>query len=164
MPNHVDMDLVVSGDVESLNAFIAFAKQGEGILSADKFIPYPNEYKLMDVRATTARLGGDYSVNDGFNSGGYEWCVSNWGTKWGIYDANLVASKLEGKKGKLQYVCQSAWSPPLPVILAMSDKFPTLKFSLKYYECGAQFKGTYIAKANQTVKNEQSHYSGNRGG
>jgi hypothetical protein len=164
MPNHVDMDLVVSGDTESLHAFIAFAKEGESILSANKFIPYPNKYRLMDMRAETAKQCGDLYMKDGFNSGGYEWCVSNWGTKWGIYGANLVGTNLKDKKGKLEYACQSAWEPPLPVIIAMSKEFPTLKFSLKYYEHGMGFKGTYVAKAGSILKETTSKYSGNRGG
>jgi hypothetical protein len=166
VPNHVDMDLTVTGDVDSLRSFEDFAQDKNNVLSADKFIPYPDEYKKMDEIAEVARnqTPPNYSIKDGFNSGGYEWCVKNWGTKWGIYSTELLSSKLEGKKGNLKYNCQSAWSPPKPVIVAMSSKFPTLKFSLKYYERGCAYKGTFVVVNGEVQKDETSDYRGNRGG
>ena len=93
MPNHVDQDLYVTGDVESLKSFLEFAKEDDKILSANKFIPYPDEYLIMDKIAAEKRVKGDYMAKDGFNSGGYQWCLQNWGTKWGIYDARIEAQK-----------------------------------------------------------------------
>lgn len=172
MPNHVDMDLKVTGNVESLRAFLDFAQEEDNLLSANKFIPYPEEYKKADEETKKIRkecqANGDWSkytgVKDGFNSGGYEWCCKNWGTKWGIYSTELLTCKLEGKKGNLMYNCQSAWSPPLPVITAMSQKFPALKFTLKYYERGCAFKGVFVVAGGETLKESTSSYSGSRGG
>jgi len=164
MPNHVDQDLYVTGDVESLKSFLEFSKEDDKLLSANKFIPYPDEYTVLDKIAEEQRLKGNYSAKDGFNSGGYEWCCNNWGTKWGIYDASILSQKLEGKKGRLKITFQSAWSPPLPVILAMSKKFESLKFKLKYYEMGMGFKGTYIAEKGEVLEDSDAKYNGNRGG
>jgi len=166
MPNHVDQDLWVTGPTEALKEFLEFAKEGEAILSANKFIPYPEKYMVMDKEAEVSRKKDppDYSVKDGFNSGGYEWCVQNWGTKWGIYDAAMIGSKLEGKTGHLKFRFNSAWSPPTPVILAMSEKFHSLHFKLKYYESGMQYQGIYIAQANQVLEESDGAYKGGRGG
>jgi len=168
MPNHVDQDLYVTGDVASLKSFMEFAcedRNGEELLlSANKFIPYPNEYLIMDTVAEEKRLKGDYTVKDGFNSGGYHWCINNWGTKWGIYSTRFLSQKLGGKRGRLKYTFQSAWSPPLPVILAMSKKFESLKFKLNYYESGMGFKGIYIAEGGQVIEDAECKYRGNRGG
>lgn len=169
MPNHVDMDFWVKGNVEELNKFAEFAKENyngqELLLSANKFIPYPKQYRELDELAQKERSAGTGNwITDGFNSGGYEWCCNNWGTKWGIYDAAIVKQKLSGKVGYIKYNCFSAWSPPIPVILAMSEKFPTLEFKLNYYECGAQYKGQVVAKEGKVVHDEESSYKGRRGG
>jgi hypothetical protein len=169
MPNHVDQDLWVTGPVVTLNEFKEFAHEGSGdmeyILSANKFIPYPKLYKDKDELSEEARKNGSY-IPDGFNSGGYEWCCHHWGTKWGIYSANLTIPKSFGKskKSKLFYTFQSAWSPAKIIVHAMSKQFPTLNFKLKYYEMGCQFKGTYIVEAGNVLEETQSKYTGRRGG
>lgn len=164
MPNHVDMDLTIRGDSNMLKQFMEFAREGENLLSANNFIPYPEKYRTLDEQAEEARKNGDYSFKDGFNSGGYEWCVNNWGTKWGIYRTELLEENLSDTKGKLVYNCNSAWSPPTPVIMAMSNKFPALRFTLKYYERGCGFKGTFIVKGGKVLREDSSNYRGRRGG
>ena len=178
MPNHVDIDLKVSGEVEALKAFASFAQESSKhddekiiLLSANKFIPYPKEYADADKAAyeweknKTPESDWKDRPKDGFNSGGYEWRLKNWGTKWGIYDAHMVNSKLDAKKGWLKYNCNSAWSPPNQVIEAMGKKFPTLKFSMKYYESGMGFKGTFVMERGEVVKDEYTEgYKGRRGG
>jgi hypothetical protein len=172
MPNHVEQDLVVTGNPETLKEFILFAQEDDMILSANKFIPYPKEYKdrdeegarLRDECAATKDWSKYTGYKDGFNSGGYQWCLQNWGTKWGIYNVKLLTEKLTGKKGKLKYTCESAWSPAIPIITAMSQKFPTLHFEMKYFEGGMQFKGHYIVQGGEILKNEEAKYTGRRGG
>lgn len=164
MPNHVEMDISVSGPVNDLLQSKEFSRDGEALLSADKFIPYPDKFKTLDKQAEEERKNGNYSFRDGFNSGGYEWCIENWGTKWGIYDTEMVGEKLGKKVGTIKYSAQSAWSPPLKVIKAMSDKFPTLKISVKYFECGAGYKGVFVVKGGEIITNTEAKYSGRRGG
>jgi hypothetical protein len=171
MPNHVDQDLWVSGDVATIREFIEFAQEtvdesGPVLLSANKFLPYPEEYRILDEQGKVERAKGNYTFRDGFNSGGYEWCKRVWGTKWGCYDATLSVPTTFGKrkKGTVFYTFRSAWSPAVKIIMAMSEKFPTLKFKLKYYECGMGFKGEYIVCGGQVLKDESGKYSGRRGG
>lgn len=164
MPNHVDHDLIIIGNVSSLKEFTIFAKEEDHLLSANKFIPYPKEYSVMDDKAKEVRKNGDYSVKDGFNSGGYEWCIANWGTKWGIYNASIKSQKLNSKSGRIKYNFNSAWSPAYKIILAMSKKFKTLTFDMKYYECGMQYKGHYVVKNGEVIKDTDEKYTGSRGG
>ena len=169
MPNHVSQDLWVRGPLKDLEEFKEFAKEerhgNDLLLSANKFIPYPDKYQTADDRADAARKKGDYSVKDGYNAGGYQWCIQNWGTKWGIYGCSLVReNKTSKNKGYVRYYFESAWSPATKIIHAMSEKFPTLHFKLKYYECGMQFKGTYEVSAGVICADETSSYTGNRGG
>jgi hypothetical protein len=164
MPNHVDQDLIITGSSETLKEFMAFAEEKECLLSANKFIPYPEEFSRLDEISEVERKKGNYLVKDGFNSGGYQWCVQNWGTKWGIYQDSIKSKKLDNKNGRLKYNFQSAWAPALKIIDAMGKKFPDLTFDLKYFERGMQFKGHYIVKGDEVVKNKESKYSGRRGG
>ena len=172
MPNHCEQDLWVSGPKTELNKFVEYSKtldDGFGtshVLDHNKFIPYPEHFKQMDIAADEARnnmkAGAPFVlVKDGFNSGGYEWCRENWGTKWGIYDEKLVYHK----SNKARYSFQSAWSPASKIILAMSKHFPTLTFLLKYYECGAAYKGVYEVKGGEVIQDiVDNNYHGNRGG
>ncbi len=164
MPNHVDQDLVITGDAETLKEFVEFAQEGESLLSVNKFIPYPEEYAKLDAEAEIERKNGNYMAKDGFNAGGYEWCCKNWGTKWGIYNASIKSQKIGKKVGRVKYNCESAWSPAVKIVLAMSKKFPTLTFDMKYYECGMQFKGQFIAKGGEVQVNTEEKYTGRRGG
>lgn len=167
MPNHVDQDLFIRGNVNDLTLFIELAKDKkdkEEVISADSFLPYPEEFAKLDDEAYAARMLGDYSVKDGFNHGGYEWCCKHWGTKWGIYSSSLKSCKSDDNVGKLKYNFQSAWEPAILIIDAMSKQFPKLTFKLKYYERGRGFKGIYKIKNSVMLTNIQLEYSGKRGG
>lgn len=183
MPNHVDQDLYVAGDPETIKAFQEFSKEmierktysnGEVesvkteclLLSAHNYIPYPEKYLQMDKEAEIERSKGNFSVKDGFNSGGYEWCCKNWGTKWGIYDC-VLESEGESSPGVvvLKYNFMSAWSPVIPVIKAMSEKFPTLHFMLGYFEAGMGFSGMIeFRNGESSGEKHNNHYKGDRGG
>lgn len=143
MPNHCANILRVVGPQDELVAFRVFArgkgpawdgKAGERDLELDlhKFVPIPDD--VLNAKKN--------NHSDAYNSGGYEWCVANWGTKWGVYD---VESKLVS--GELRYDFMTAWSPfNLETLEAMSGKFPALKFEMKYGEGGSGFAGIMTAE------------------
>jgi hypothetical protein len=62
------------------------------------------------------------------------------------------------------YQFDTAWSPPLPVIQAASNKFLAVRLTLRYYEGGCGFKGILVCKAGQVLRNECGEYRGRRGG
>ena len=105
-------------------------------------------------------------MKDGFNSGGYDWCLQNWGTKWGICDSEKQEEYgWEGKEDKeVMYKFQTAWSPPNPIILRMSKLFPDLEFEMRYFEGGGGFNGIYRCKNGEVQRDEQGDYFGDRGG
>lgn len=137
------------GTEEDVNAVMEFVNDGEDIISANKVIPYPDNFKKMDEEHY-ARYGhwgkqtpeqianvkqdtenGTYT-KDGYNRGGYDWCVDNWGTKWGFYDATVSEiQQMHDGKFILEYYVQTAWAPALPVMIALSEKFPNVV--IKYY-------------------------------
>jgi hypothetical protein len=160
MPNHVDCDLRINGKRADIEEFLTFAKTDKKLIDENKFIPYPEVFTKKDAEAREARAAGNYDIKDGYNSGGYEWCRDHWGTKWGMYDHSDV--KLMARSAKVSF--QTAWSPPKPIVKKMGEMFPKLKFTLRYYECGSQFKGVLIVKDGQVEVDESSKYFGNRGG
>ena len=97
---------------------------------------------------------------DGFNSGGYEWCVNNWGTKWPPSDLVL----LKNSPTHLLYQFETAWSPPVPVVEAYSKKYPELTFKLRYYEAGMGYQGRLTVKAGNVSDQWNGDYRGTLGG
>jgi hypothetical protein len=168
MPNHCDCDLSISGDPAIIDSLLERYK-GEVPLDANKIIPYPKHFAEADRLWSEAheqnkngKLPWDevVKIKDGYNNGGYEWCVMNWGTKWGMYDF----TDLIRKPRSVFLSFQSAWSPPYPLIKKMSEHFPDLTFTMKYFESGMQFKGTYKVKAGIVIVDESTSYQGTRGG
>ena len=120
MPNWCENELTISGpDVQKvLNAIRSEAHDDEDarLLDFDKIIPYPEPYRALDQRAHEYQeklraidkndpdqqskleaLAAEYDaepgapwIKDGFNSGGYEWCCDQWGTKWNATHVTLT--------------------------------------------------------------------------
>jgi hypothetical protein len=182
MPNHVENDLTIKGTREQLENFKAKMNntnwQGDKVLlNEDVLIPYPQHFKDMDNLAREwykkNAIDGVYlgklkeGVNpndrpkDGFNSGGYEWCIKNWGTKWGFYDVSITKET----DTSITYTFKTAWSPSIPLIHKMGIMFKDLDITLRYYERGMEFKGVYhIWNGGSCISTTQSPYKGTRGG
>jgi len=182
MPNHCENDLHISGekaDVDKLLAFIGADKE-KTEFDFSKIIPYPERFEQMDREmkeaqetpegreAYKAKWG---TASDGFNSGGYEWRIREWGTKWGAYD--VARRDYEG----VVLTFQTAWSPPFPVIVALAKMFPTVHLSLEYFEQGAAFAGGFQCvpkddwydekepwEAGKVTDEWKAKYLGTRGG
>lgn len=181
MPNWCEGDLTIWGSCKRLFEFKKFADDNGKVLTMEKFIPYPESFKVKDRQAEIfnketeqMRLAGEDVSNrdyqkDGFNSGGYEWCISNRGTKWDFVnpwydeDHSEIVENLE-QDGTIVYHFDTAWSPPLPVILKMSEMFQGLEFELRYFEAGMSFNGLYRCKDGQVLYDETGNYYGSRGG
>lgn len=182
MPNHCENDLYVSGKRADLNKFKEFCKGESTVFDFNKFIPYPEEFTKKDREAQSisdafknmskgaCRMWLDvhgyidvmkpYDVKDGFNSGGYEWCVKHWKTKWTAYQDSIKTDK----GNRLTITFQTAWSPPIPIVEKASEMFPLLEFTLKYFERGGAFQGVYKIKDGTILEDSSREYKGNRGG
>jgi len=90
----------------------------------------------------------------------YEWCIQNYGTKWGDYE---TTQEWDGDTLVLHF--RTAWSPPLVAMKHISAKWTDLTFEIAYFEQGAGFQGsaTYAggAELNAVRTND---YEGDRGG
>ena len=183
MPNWCECDLYISGPPEDLQIFKEWARadNGEEALSPDNFIPYPEEFagkdrfveKKRDILAKIRKViwampraftmnawdAAGFNEEDGYNSGGYEWCLAHWGTKWPPYQTHL-----ENDNGdELVYKFECAWSPCVGIILAMGQEFTTLRFDLRYFESGAGFNGKFVIEDGEVDYDECGKYFGRRG-
>ena len=89
----------------------------------------------------------------------YDWSVENWGTKW-----NASVGTREERRTSFLLTFDTAWSPPTPIVKALSEKYPNNKFSLRYYEGGMGYKGHFAMKGGKIVADEYGKYRGRRGG
>lgn len=179
MPNWCDCELTIQGPREQvdaavtrmekkdLNDFDDEAFEDDGVFDFNRLIPYPERFKgpgSPALRREWKRRHGREGY-DGYNMGGYEWCCANWGTKWPASDVERTdqPSRAKGQR-KVHYAFQTAWSPPLPVAAKLSEEYPELKVTLRYWEGGNGFKGVSQFRGGECVRETNSSYSGSRGG
>lgn len=137
MPNHCHNDLYIEGPANEVDALLALigADQTPPQFDFDVLIPYPAHWAKLDKDMESLGYKGfedryGKGAKDGFNSGGYEWCIENWGTKWGAYD--VARRDYDGKC----ITFQTAWSPPRPIIVALAKRFPTCSLHFEFFERG----------------------------
>jgi hypothetical protein len=186
MPNWCENDLWVYGPKKELERLRQFMKGDDGNLDYNKFIPYPRKFDDITEKATIkcvreiepetkdmtddevrvyVRISGRSLKelagwrNEGYNSGGCDWCIKNWGTKWNASNTTVVT-----RARSLFVMFTSPWSPPSPVIKKMGKMFPTLRFIHKYYEQGMAFRGVVEIKRGHVIRDESTEYHGHRGG
>jgi len=165
---------------EELQKFKEFAKSGteseERVIDFNKFVPYPTNFEEQDAvsqkreeernKAIEEGMSREEAykkypcIKDGFNDGGYNWRIENWGTKWNSCYPELV----EETEDELNYEFRTAWGPPEPVVKKMGEMFPLLDFDLRYFEMGAAFNGILRIEQGEITQEEEGKYFGNRGG
>ena len=67
----------------------------------------------------------------------YDWSVTKWGTKWNGGEVDVES--LEPESFTIHF--STAWSPPVPVIEAMCERFPEIDAEMSYAETGCWFAG-----------------------
>lgn len=160
MPNWVFSQLIIEGDNDEIKDLIEYSKGKDwensdvDELSAAKYIPIPADvfkgicldcgYESAEINSSNKVCPKCNSTNtkDWYNNKGYDWCINNWGTKWGFVHPTLEALD----DGYAQYSFDTAWSTILPVIKAMSEKYTKLKFKYTVNEESGLFCGYYIIK------------------
>ena len=70
----------------------------------------------------------------------YDWACDKWGTKW-----NCSSTQIDNEEDNyLNFSFNTAWSPPMPILYALSEKYPLLRFDTEYEEEGVGFAGRLI--------------------
>lgn len=182
MPNWCENDLTIRGHAIDIEAVLQFVRSGDeaedkSLFSFERIVAMPPE--LHGIQTGAIRINGELvtewrTIGDenvpvdteelqrryGATSW-YEWNTANWGTKWPATDVEV-----EYRSGDERAVIHfsTAWSPPVPVVTKLAEKFPQLDFDLRYYEGGAAFKGRLQLKGGRVVHDSTGPYHGSRGG
>ena len=89
----------------------------------------------------------DETLKGSYSGDGYDAEIRLWGCKWGACYAEL-----EEDSGRLQYSFDTAWSPPIPLLLAASDRFPELTFDLQYEDSNVDMFGRIEVRNGNVVR------------
>lgn len=162
MPNHCHNRLWVFGPKDQMNEFMtrleANKKENGEYQILETFYPCP-----ADLTSTTASFGTakdeehqaqmDENIRKYGARDWYQWCINNWGTKWGDYETYLNTEDV----GQPYFSFTSAWSPPVDGFVTISDLFPELEFVHYYSEEGMGFYGLAVYK-NGAVNDDCRNY------
>ena len=85
----------------------------------------------------------------------YNWNVKNWGTKWNCGEVWHDRDDDSPVEGKTSYNFETAWSPAVPVIHALSGLFPTLSIAHRYCEGGMGFAGEVMYHAGNEILRQE---------
>jgi len=147
MPNWCENDLKITGTREEVEAFLAFAKGEDSDFDFRRFIPEPDRSD-----------GGDSDIDV------WAWRIANWGTKWPAISVDAGEHRVYKVSAEVTLHFNTAWSPPIPVVLAASLRFPRREIELRYFECGVGFHGIFRAESGQVLDARCVEYFGGRGG
>lgn len=75
----------------------------------------------------------------------YRWSVQNWGTKWNAYDA--IEGKVDKQGRRAFWRFQTAWSPPIPGLMSICERFG-VSCCVGYVDEGGGFSGWTLLDEN----------------
>lgn len=127
MPNYCDNYLTIDGNPDTRNKILTLLKSDESCFDFEKVIPMPENIYRGGVGAEEKEIYGENNW--------YDWSIKNWGTKWNSVDAEVHYNEI---------YFQTAWSPCDPVIAALAEKFPSMRFTYTFTEPGMAFCGKRV--------------------
>lgn len=167
MPNHTSQVLYLNGPLDSCQRVRELVTTDNGEFDANAVIPMPEELRAVHMGArtidgemcrkwvetpgddgeivyipVTRSMSMEWTRKYGADNW-YSWACANWGTKWGIYDADW--------RSDTEVFFMSAWSPACPVIDALSEMFQDIEFTLEYADEGGGFLGSSVFVAGEAV-------------
>lgn len=154
MPNWCANDLTIKGKPKMLNKLL------KTIETTASEVSEARDTTMFDFNKIIPR---PESENDNW----YNWNTSNWGTKWNACDVGFITDgdwsetydESSWESGELIIQFNTAWSPPVPVIEALSKQFPSVKITHKFTEEGMGFYGTYIYRKGMIEVEAQGEFT-----
>jgi len=129
MPNHVKTIVRMTGDLGQIKklkeeCFKNIENPTEygptRRFDFETIIPMPENIFRGDIGKKEQELYGENNW--------YDWSISNWGTKWNAYDLAEVGQRI--------FIINTAWSYPHKIFRALSEKYPHVKFHIRYADEG----------------------------
>jgi len=148
MPNWCDNTISISGPAEKLSPIYTKLNEDDSTGLCEILHPMPKD-------TFTGNLGQkerEQCAKDGVPNW-YDWCTSNWGTKWDTCDGDWQYEDAGDGQAILTGSFQTAWAPPMGVYEHSADAHPDLHIEAMYYEPGCAFAGMW-----NTIDGED-HYS-----
>jgi hypothetical protein len=130
MPNWCENRLKAEGERKNLEAFLS-----------ECFSMNEHERKTLDFEKIVPL--GD-TGDDWYNKQ-----CDNWGTKWNVTDCNI-----DNEDTSISIWFETAWSPPIPLLEALTKKYTALSFTLEYSEGGMGFKGLFEGQRGEVIRND----------
>ena len=106
-----------------------------------------NQPKLLDMGMRSVQGYMEHGA-----LGWYDWSCANWGTKWDAYDIDFERDS----DGRLIYVFDTAWSPPVPIVEELMEIFPGIAIEHRYFDEGHCFWGITVYSAYGSVEEYDS--------
>lgn len=116
---------VKPGGKKSVASFNEMLDVLDGCIGFNQIVPMP--FQLGGEIVPAPNMPGLVFVSRAVE----EWRIEHWGTKHDVSKAETVFSR---RWNKASFTFETAWSPPRPVIQALSSRFPGLVFELKYID------------------------------
>ena len=151
MPNWCCNRLVIKGDQEVVLALVVRVKEHTDALDFGKIIPMPAA--LRNTSSPNKQSQASALQKEFGHSDWYSWSVAFWGTTWNAGSSTVftemesglqVLARADSNKGPqatATFDFATAWSPPKPVIVALSEMYPNLKITHSFIEEGMAFGG-----------------------
>lgn len=140
MPNWVYNSLTLEGNKDLLDEVREQLNKPftNGNITYDKpIISFWNMVKpsddILEEYHGSITTGGSMSNPNNW----YSWNNQHWGTKWDIAVNNgeeYAETTIDISGGVVSYTFQTAWSPPIPALIALSNTYPELELFLDYEE------------------------------
>ena len=159
MPNWCDNTLEITHpDIKMMRRFVKAYNRNRLL---NEFIPVPPELtdSGMSMEKLMARRNKPYNADyekelkeftESLNKkyfgykDWYDFCVSEWGTKWdiGLGDYGSILTADDARKGHISIAFDSAWSPPIQAYEKLKDQ--GFEITAYYYESGMGFCGAWV--------------------
>lgn len=148
-------DSVIHGNIVDVSKLDKFTGENLGNFSHyDLFqlaLPMPSD--LYGTNGLSGEGNSDLELKYGA-SDWYDWCVKNWGTKWGCCNmeiANFTFSEINNQSYALM-VYDTAWAPGDECLSDhLFSKYPKLEFFIRYSETGMGFEGYAYGREGKLV-------------
>ena len=139
MPNWCQNEVTILGEEggakEEIKHFLETCFE-EGEINFEKIIPYPESAPSRADQPEDFMERLKHPFAKWYNDFGYDWCVENWGTKWG---ASAQQNDLGDEELYLNF--NTAWSPPQGIHDKIKEMLPSCSITWFYREDGMQVSG-----------------------
>jgi len=138
MPNWCDNTISISGPAEKLSPIFTKLKEDDSSGLCSILHPMPENTFMGNLGQDERKKCAEENIPNW-----YDWCVSNWGTKWDTSDGDWTYEDAGDGNAILTGSFQSAWGPPVGVYTHCQEAHPDLHIEAMYYEGGCAFAGMW---------------------